>query len=349
MNQPLHKNQSGLASIVIAILIVIILSSMVFGFSQIITREQRQSLDNQLSSQAFYAAESAVNDATKAIAEQDFVMDKTECPPYPSGAGPASLSGNANKLTGDGNVQYTCLLIDQKPSTLEYKSIRTDHAVSFPVAAADGSPVSSVSFGWRSTEKGYDQFRSPSDRFFSTAGSWNSTGILRVDIVPVGAGTFDRANLETVAKSFFLYPNGGGDGVTPTTIPYGSESGAIVNGSCGPTGSGDAAKCNVRITGLPGIKSYVRLISIYNPVTVSVEAANSAGVKINDLKDAQIDVDATGKAADVVRRINVRIPRQSSDMPDFAIASMDSLCKKFLIRPDAVFNDSSVTECNINR
>jgi len=349
MKQTLNKNESGLASIVIAILIVIILSSMVFGFSQIINREQRQSLDKQLSSQAFYAAESAINDATKAISEQNFIVDKTDCAPYPSGGGPAALSGNSNKLTGDGNVKYTCLLIDQKPSTLEYKSVRTDHAVAFPVAAADGSAISSVSFSWRSTEKGYDQFRGSSDRAFSTSGSWNSTGLLRVDIVSVGAGNFDRTNLENGAKTFYLYPNAGGDGVTPTTIPYGSESGAIVNGACGPASSGDAAKCNVQITGLPGVKSYVRLISVYNPVSVSIKATNSAGVPVNDLKDAQTDVDATGMAGDVVRRINVRIPRQSTDLPDFAIASMDSLCKKFLVRPDRVYDNSSVPECSINR
>ena len=46
---------------------MIVMSLIVLGFAQISRRNQRESLDRQLSTQAFYAAESGVNDARELI------------------------------------------------------------------------------------------------------------------------------------------------------------------------------------------------------------------------------------------------------------------------------------------
>lgn len=344
MSNNMHKNQKGMASLVIAILIIIILSTLVTGFLQIIRREGRRSLDRQLSSQAFYAAESAVNDATKAINDQNFQGNKTTCAPFPAGGGPAALSGNSNKLTADGSVSYTCLLIDQQPGSVVFKSIRTDHATSFPVQAGDGSPITSVTLTWRDTASGYDNFRPAAAKDFTTDSNWNSTGILRVDVVP--ADNLDRDSLITGMRSYFLYPNTH-SGARPGVVSYSTQSGEIVNGQC--AGVGDAANCSVIINGLSGNYSYVRVIALYRPVSLTVTAASGA-TPVTDLKNAQTQVDATGKAADVIRRIQVRLPRQDVDLPDYTLSSMDSLCKKFLVLPDGVFSDGgSDASCNISQ
>lgn len=70
---------------------------------------------------------------------------------------------------------------------------------------------------------------------------------------------------------------------------------------------------------------------MYNPVNVTI-SGTSGGGPVN-IKGAQVLVDATGKAADIKRRIQVRVPNQDIDLPDYVLASMDTLCKKFVLLP----------------
>jgi Tfp pilus assembly protein PilX len=83
-----HAEQ-GLVSIVVTMIFLIVLSLIVVGFAQVARREQRESLDRQLSSQAFYAAESGINIAKSAISDSSgtyssnnaVLNDKGSCGP----------------------------------------------------------------------------------------------------------------------------------------------------------------------------------------------------------------------------------------------------------------------------
>ena len=55
------KNQSGMASIMFAIFMAIVLCLLAVGFATLVRNDQRQTLDKTLSNQATYAAESAIN------------------------------------------------------------------------------------------------------------------------------------------------------------------------------------------------------------------------------------------------------------------------------------------------
>src|SRR5262245_28445627 len=57
----LMPNQSGMAAIIVTLIIMIVLSLITLGFARIVNREQRQVADRQLNTQAFYAAESGVS------------------------------------------------------------------------------------------------------------------------------------------------------------------------------------------------------------------------------------------------------------------------------------------------
>jgi len=61
--ESLQRNQSGMVSIMVTMILMIVMSLIVVGFAQVSRRNQRVALDRQLSTQAFYAAESGVNDA----------------------------------------------------------------------------------------------------------------------------------------------------------------------------------------------------------------------------------------------------------------------------------------------
>ena len=63
MPKRLKQSESGIVSLMMTLVIMLVISLIVIGIAQLSRREQRQALDNQLSTQAFYAAESGVNDA----------------------------------------------------------------------------------------------------------------------------------------------------------------------------------------------------------------------------------------------------------------------------------------------
>lgn len=56
------NNQDGFASIIVAIIFLLIASLITIGFTQLMIADQKLSLKNQLSQQSYYAAESGIND-----------------------------------------------------------------------------------------------------------------------------------------------------------------------------------------------------------------------------------------------------------------------------------------------
>src|SRR5665647_2919352 len=115
----LNQSQSGMVAIFVTMLMIIVISLIVLGFAQVTRRNQRNTLDSQLSTQAYYAAESGVNDAAS-----DLQRKIVAGAPLPSKTTCAMLEGSydfttKNTLTTD--VSYTCLLIDPNPSSLNYK------------------------------------------------------------------------------------------------------------------------------------------------------------------------------------------------------------------------------------
>lgn len=333
--QKIHQNESGLASLIIAVLIIIVLSTIVLGFMQIIRREQRQALDRQLSQQAYYAAESAVSDAMLAVNEQGFTGNKSTCSPTPAVPGYSFSDPNSNKLTADGNVKYSCLLINQTPSTIE-KTLKSNVGQAFPIDAGTAG-ISAITFEWEDAQDpsgAYKQMRTSSATDFPPAGEnpgqWNAIGLIRLDLVPTSV--VNEAALEASVKSLVLYPN---NSSAPSVTSFGSiSSGAIVRSTC-DTISG---KCSATINGLGG-SYYARTAAYYRDVKLTVSATSAAGSPVTKLINGQVVIDATGKASDVTRRIQARVDPSNNAVPDFALASMDSLCKIFSITPDGSGGD----------
>jgi hypothetical protein len=108
-----------------------------------------------------------------------------------------------------------------------------------------------------------------------------------------------------------------------------SQEGNFVSGQCN-VGS-TPRYCNATITGINSSDFYVRLKAIYKPVSVYVQATDSGGTALK-MQGAQAIVDATGKAQDVVRRIQVRVPLSASYyFPEFAVESGNTICKRYSI------------------
>jgi hypothetical protein len=230
---------------------------------------------------------------------------------------------------------YTCLLVEESPRTLVFGDIAVDRST----VARITNQVTDFTMSWQD-RGGSTSFYGGTFGSFPNAATWgaNNTGLLRVDIVPLGA-SFTRAQMQTAAKTFFLYPNPSASPVV--TLNYATQAtGSIVAGNCTNTRT---YYCQVRITGVPASPNlYVRMRSVYNNVSVQMSDAQT-GATLSGFSGVQRLIDSTGKDQDVLRRIQVRAPFSSTPItPDFAIESADSICK--LIR----FNGTAVTdECGV--
>ena len=345
------QDQQGMVSILVTMIIMIVISLIVIGFAQITRREQRQALDRQLSTQAFYAAETGINAAVKAIYQEGYTSEKTTCGPESSGA----LSHNIIDATT--GVEYTCLLIDPTPNTLEYSSVETSDSTMIPLMAASGS-LEKISLSWQDKTGGttYSGCTTPSggQYTFPAVSDWPAAcnaGVLRIDLVPRETN-LSRSGLSSHTLSAFLYPqNGAASGTNYTYTVSSPDQGAIIPVNCNGSATPRACNLHLQLAGTTGVGGYfLRVRSIYKSSALTVTGFIAGGQQI-DLINAQAIIDSTGKANDVLRRIAVRVPLSNigAAVPNFAVQTSDSLCKRFNIAPNySPLADSSDSACGIN-
>jgi hypothetical protein len=345
-----RSDQRGFASIVIAMVLVLVLSLLTVGFAELMRHEQRSALDKQLSGQAYYAAESGINDAAAAISVNP-TLRKDTCGPT---AGPSSPLPSNVVGTRTGS-SYPCLLINPTPLTLEY-AVGTGQAKIAEMQGVDsaGNPkaVGSIIVSWEDSGGATNFVPAAGNRCNGNATNtflpisapsgptWNYTGVLRTQIVPIH--DLNRDALTNATFTAFLCPLAGSG--TPTSVPYGDDTGqnggGVISGAC-KTGTANARYCNMRITGLGALNEstfILALRSIYNPTTVTIKlfGADAASTPLN-IALAQVLVDSTGKAQNVLKRVQVRIPAHNGyAVPDDGTQAMDSICKQLQLTPESV-------------
>lgn len=342
----LKSNENGFASLVIAIVLIIVLGLLTVGFAALMRHSQMQELNRHLSDQAYYAAESGVNDAVRAI-HNGFTKAKTACGPV----GPNGNAGEDSSLASDtvaseylaNNVldanatdaeapRWTCLLINPSPSTINYDSVDTINpktVVFHPVnSGGAATPLTDLEIYWQGTDPNTTNFPNSSGSF-PVGSSWTSVGVLRLSLTPLSS--FLRNDLMDNTYTAFLYPrNFASASSTIASFVSGpakrAQQGAILDGGCDI--SNKPKYCHVTITGIPsdGGNGYlISLRSIYSPTSVVI-MGNGGNVNFTG---AQTMIDATGKAQNILKRIQVRVPNKPDyAYPGFADDSASSICKK---------------------
>lgn len=315
------RKQDGVVSIIVSITIMIILSLIVIGFARLMRREERQALDRQLSSQAYYAAESAINDAAAALSRGQITTDSTTCD-----------SAILNKPVLDPNtnniVEYSCVTLDATPNSLEYDNVSTDQSTQFEVHgindAGNPSDIKNLTINWQNVDGG-STFE-PTPNLTPLQEVWgplpDKVGIVRLEMFKLGnlTGQFIRDDMLDSRKVFWLYPNSNPLGGT-TASWSATANGSIVNGGC------SSGACSVTINDFPPGSFLIRMRSIYAPTKVSMTGVlldNSAA----GFSGAQVIIDATGRANDVLRRMSARVAlNESYPIPEFALQAFDGICK----------------------
>lgn len=337
----LDLRQEGFVSIIVAMVLIAIISLVTLGFAYLAQQNQRNSLNRQLSTQAFYAAESGVNDAVKNLTT---IGDVTSCNDT-NRVG----TGTINSTT---NIQYTCVLINTSPDSLVYDSISDKESTVVHITTT--TPVANIKFSWSDpagstsfaptaagttfplpNQPTYSSNVCPAGCDITTAKFPNNIGILRTTIIPTSAATTSD-NLLNNAQNIFMYPAASTTSNTGTNFAFRSggaltSEGNFASGRCFATNTPLA--CNVLVTGLNSSDFYIRMKALYKPVRVYILAVDASNAPVK-LQGAQAVVDATGRAQDVVRRIQVRVPLSPGYyFPEFGIESGNTICKRLTAYP----------------
>jgi hypothetical protein len=335
----LHNNESGLVAIVVTMILIILMSLIVMSFTRVAIREQRQVTDRQLNTLAYYAAESGVNDAREWIRSATGpVPDKENCDDIP---------GADSRLDGPGgSVSYSCVLINPGPTSLEYGNIGIGEPKVIPIDRRSTGNVGTLNIYWQDVDAEGNFSNCPSGPN-SFPRSWPSNqcspGMLQIDLVGGLGGSFSRDNLLNRTMTVFVRPRSGGavNSINVNNYMGFGNQGGLVDGSC-DAGAGDPKYCRINLTNIDSNVAYLKVTPLYRDASLTVR--NNG----NRIFGAQVLVDSTGKASDILRRIQVRIAAndQNGTYPDAAIESSESLCKQFSVAPPDLLIDGSDVATN---
>lgn len=336
-NIKLQSDERGLVSIIVTLVLIIVMTLVVLAMSQNANREQRQSLDRQLSDQAFYNAESGINDWANYLYETPNAdPDKKDC----------NTTGNVSgkpfpvaDIGTDGTNSYTCILYDKAPLTIEFDNLSVSDSNVVPIDPSNGT-LNNLIFTWRAKEGTTSTGGCPVNYTIlpQGLGAGCNVGGLRIDLVnPAG----DRAAINNNNFAAYLLPSRSGS----ATLGY--TTGTVNQGQIGQARC-NANDCTLTITGLnipaAATRYYLHVKGLYQASDLSISGTGGAATPIK-FENAQIMIDATGKASDVLRRVQVRLPAQSQyDYPgSFSLKTTQNICKLMTVTSDG--RATSTADC----
>jgi Tfp pilus assembly protein PilX len=335
----LRARQEGFVSIIMALVIMVLVSLIGLGFAFLARQNQEQNQNRLLSTQAFYAAETGVNDTVDYISKE---LAKGNTPPNQTVCGPAgSVASPYPETLGSSNdeVKYTCVLYNLTPPDVTYPVTNTNSTI-IRIQPKTGN-LTSLTISWQDSDTAHASVFAtngkhllPEDTYSSGNGNdlaANGTGILRATIIPIS--DYNRTSLTTNTQTLFLYPVAGAVNAgipqpyIASTSPGDQNQGVFSDGDCN-VGNSTKEHCSVTITGLNNNLVYLRLRTLYRPSSTVSVCANSCDGS-TQLVNEQAIVDVTGKANNVLRRVQVRVPlSKSTNRPEFALETTDSICKR---------------------
>jgi hypothetical protein len=249
---------------------------------------------------------------------------------------------------------YTCVKINYNTTNFE-KSVENGQSDMIPLESG-GTAFSKVRISWFKRDAGSTNalgyYGTPP--LLPTQAAWNSPAgdqppIIRAQLIQVGptfnldqfdGGTVTNSNTNTT----FLYPAAAGsNNVTISAIDNRSVSSpkaphqvTCSNGAY----TGGAYACSVILT-LPApvtgarAAAYLRIGSFYAATDYKIELLDGSDGVV-PFVGVQPEVDSTGRANDLFRRVGARVEFISSfDYPEAAIETNGNLCKDFGVTDDA--------------
>lgn len=341
-----NMNQRGAVSIITVVIFATIITIVIGVYARITVGQQRESVTYDLGTRAYFAAESGVQDAIRAInAGEVAARNENFCTPLKDGSG-VDASG---KFDTNGNRGYSCQLISTNPVDITGKlNPQIAQMVIEPKSPDPGNYSLEISWSPYDTQLGGNILvpRPSASKLFPTLSAWSNSSarqthpLLRVAAIQHPQGTFSS---DQIAQSvFFLNPTPTADAAPTITNNQSAES-VITNASCQDASQASpdyGCKQTINISGTTFFstnKLYLRLASIYG--STKFQVVLKKGTDRVALVNSQAQVDVTGYAGDVLRRVRQKVPVGFGYLEDLsldaALVGGEKICKNFAITATA--------------
>lgn len=373
-----ESREKGVVSILSVIFFIILMSIITVSFLRIVTDEQDQVIQDDLSKGALAAARSGVEDAKRALllcrsksgaAQVQCYSDlnNQNCPGiFASSTMVSDLSLQTNPdgsvkvgdPTNDNNQRYTCVTISQ--TTPNYTGIASEGLGAF-IPLRSTTAFNQIRISWHQTSvDGAGAIPAAGPISLDTnprRAEWrNGAGVRYIAMPRIQLVQFDTTQTLNAQQDntvgAFLVPNSGGaqtncgnpamglgsvcvNAIAPNGMPKRAAVNCVTPAPVG--GYLCSATLNLNFAQSTTSQYFMLLKSQYGTPHYSVELLyNGASAPFNDV---QPEVDSTGAAANVYKRILSRIEYQADTyFTSNSIESGLSVCKDFFVTYNAFTN-----------
>lgn len=338
-------NNRGFASIVVALILVLVFSLITLGFSQIARREQQNALNQQLGTKATYVAESGINQIImKMKSGVTTGWSNTDC---------AVNITKAGITSNDSDSQVSCALV-----TMNTKDVITQNTpaqqsrISF-VESTDGNNLDHIDFKWGSacpdtTDTACVRSNSiylpniPDNPNPTPSAPWSAPPVIQLSITSLSS--YKRDDLINNTFNVFLYP-----GQSTAVGSVGAITASATNNAnkylvkCSASTSVPPTPCSVSInvSAYSSKKYMIRYMPIYRDASNTDSIYTTPGGSSVAIANSQAEIDITAKSQDIVKRLKVRVPiyntsttstSPGSESPDFVLQAVN-ICKRIKTSP----------------
>lgn len=336
------KMQPGLVSLFVVIFATILISVVTVSFATIMIQNQQDATSGDLSQSAYDSALAGVESAKNVLAQYDKLSEDQK---------KTVVSDVCNEVVGSPNKEVVVSEVDNQAYTCVTVVLDTDNylgsldqgeSVFIPLKGV--SSFTKVKIEW-STSADIGSTGSPTlstSTSLLTPSNWSSKNwpaIMRAQLIQYDNSNFTLDSLDSGGNgnsTRFLYPaaNGG------STAGFSSDPHRAQDlSNAGPVkvkcDFSNAYACSATVSATTAITGagYLRLTALYNKTHFKVTLMdNNSIVKFNNV---QPEVDSTGRADNLFRRVKARVTYDKYfPYPEATVDISGNLCKNFLVTND---------------
>ncbi len=375
-----RRYEQGVTSIIIVMFSILLLVTMTVSFMQIMLNEQIRTNDTELSQGAYDSALAGVEDGKRALAAcaaagynpahaACAALSKHECTTVQDAGLAAAENGEViikTSTSGSGRQYqqaYTCVKVYRQ--TRDYIGMLGEGA-SAVVPLKATAPFEKIRVYWRVPNTfRIDSSSAVADVALPMLSMWGSgltnpaPAMMRTQFIQYSSGTIAPDQFDgDGGRTVYLYPK------RPAAIPAPVQSVSLAVDSrrsgtlqpspvlCSPTAVNDGYHCMTELTSLPGDAAsrvaYARLTSLYAGAEFKIRLIGATG-EVVEFDGVQPSVDATGRAADVFRRVDARVelmdPNDTMLYPRATVDITKNFCKTFTVSASTSDYDDGYAVC----
>jgi len=345
------QHQSGIVALITVIFSSILFSVVIIAMVGIVSTEQRQASQADLTNRAYFAAEGGVEEGLLQL--KNAIANCSSYASCPAFNGSTDIEGHcltqSAATTGPSGASYTCVILNHESN--DATDTLTPDGDAYQLDLSSIQNISKIVIKWHipgsqlaasTTTDGTNYTLPATGNSFSNVNSWGYPAVLEVQSILFNANAATY-NPNTDLKLFedVLSPTSTGGTITEDDdASAASNANASANAYCQLASAipsdGYACSETINISNSQGgnYSRILRLRSRYAQAHVDVEVFTGVGgVTQAQIPDSFETLDVTAKSGNTYRRVRAKVLIQQNTVAlDYALYSDTDICHDFEIR-----------------